>query len=117
MSSDAAIACESLVKRFKGQGAGVTAIDSLSFEVKRGETFGLIGPDGAGKSTTTRVILGLLRRDGGASSVLGYDSTNLRNWESIYSSNLPAAASFQFRYAEPANQPARFYRLSQTPGL
>jgi len=44
-------------------------------------------------------------------------STNLRNWQSIYSSNLPASASFQFRYAEPANQPARFYRLSQTPGL
>jgi ABC-2 type transport system ATP-binding protein len=74
MSSDAAISCESLIKRFKGQGSGVIAIDSLSFEVKRGETFGLIGPDGAGKSTTTRVILGLLRRDGGASSVLGYDS-------------------------------------------
>jgi ABC-2 type transport system ATP-binding protein len=42
--------------------------------VAPGETFGLIGPDGAGKSTTTRVILGLLTRTGGESSVLGFDS-------------------------------------------
>ena len=43
--------------------------------MKRGETFGLIGPDGAGKSTTTRVILGLLRRDcGTAAACSGYDS-------------------------------------------
>jgi hypothetical protein len=44
-------------------------------------------------------------------------STNLRNWQNIFSTNVPAAAPFQFRYAEPANLPARFYRLSQIPGL
>ncbi len=74
MSTDVAISVQSLTKHFKGLGGIVTAVDSLSLEVKRGETFGLIGPDGAGKSTATRVILGLLKRDGGASSVLGYDS-------------------------------------------
>jgi ABC-2 type transport system ATP-binding protein len=74
MSTDVAISVQALTKHFKGPGGLVTAVDSLSLEVKRGETFGLIGPDGAGKSTTTRVILGLLTRDGGASSVLGYDS-------------------------------------------
>ena len=74
MSTDVAISVQALTKHFKGLGGMVTAVDSLSLEVKRGETFGLIGPDGAGKSTTTRVILGLLKRDGGASSVLGYDS-------------------------------------------
>jgi ABC-2 type transport system ATP-binding protein len=42
--------------------------------VRRGEIFGLIGPDGAGKTTTTRVILGLLTRTAGESRVLGYDS-------------------------------------------
>ncbi|MGB8212482.1 MAG: ABC transporter ATP-binding protein [Anaerolineales bacterium] len=74
MSTDIAIAARDLVKRFKGQDGMVTAVNSISLEVKRGETYGLIGPDGAGKSTTTRVILGLLTRDGGSSSVLGYDS-------------------------------------------
>jgi len=74
MSSDTAISTQALVKVFKAQGRTIKAVDSVSLEVKRGETFGLIGPDGAGKSTTTRVILGLLRRDAGASSVLGYDS-------------------------------------------
>jgi ABC-2 type transport system ATP-binding protein len=74
MSTDVAISTQALVKHFKGQRGVVTAVDSVSLEVKRGETFGLIGPDGAGKSTTTRVILGLLKRDAGSSSVLGYDS-------------------------------------------
>jgi ABC-2 type transport system ATP-binding protein len=74
MADDIVISAKALVKTFKGQGRTITAVDSISLEVKRGETFGLIGPDGAGKSTTTRVILGLLRRDSGASSVLGYDS-------------------------------------------
>jgi len=74
MTGDIAISTQALVKRFKGRRGTVTALDSISLEVKRGETFGLIGPDGAGKSTTTRVILGLFKRDGGRSSVLGYDS-------------------------------------------
>ncbi len=74
MPNEVVISVQALVKKFKGQGRIVTAVDSVSLEVRRGETFGLIGPDGAGKSTTTRVILGLLRRDAGISSVLGYDS-------------------------------------------
>jgi ABC-2 type transport system ATP-binding protein len=74
LSTDIAISTRKLVKHFKGQHRIVTAVDSVSLEVKCGETYGLIGPDGAGKSTTTRVILGLLRRDAGESNVLGYDS-------------------------------------------
>jgi ABC-2 type transport system ATP-binding protein len=74
MPGDIAISTQALVKRFKGRRGMITALDSISLEVKRGETFGLIGPDGAGKSTATRVILGLLKRDAGRSSVLGYDS-------------------------------------------
>jgi len=46
-----------------------------------------------------------------------YASTNLTSWVSIFSTNLPAAAPFQFRYDEATNLPARFYRLSQTPGF
>ncbi len=74
MADDFAISTHGLVKRFKGRHGMVTAVDSITLEVKRGETFGLIGPDGAGKSTTTRVVLGLLSRDAGESRVLGYDS-------------------------------------------
>jgi hypothetical protein len=44
-------------------------------------------------------------------------STNLASWVTIFSSNLPAAAPFQFRYSEAADSPIRFYRLSQTPGF
>jgi len=74
MDNEIAISTRDLVKQFKGRRTAVTAIDHVSLEVRKGETFGLIGPDGAGKSTTTRVILGLLRRDSGESSVLGFDS-------------------------------------------
>ncbi len=74
MAADVAISAHDLVKRFQGRRGVITAVNGVTFEVNPGETFGLIGPDGAGKSTTTRVVLGLLRRDGGESSVLGFDS-------------------------------------------
>ncbi len=63
-----------LVKQFKTRSGVVTAVDGVTLQVRRGETYGLIGPDGAGKTTTTRVILGLLRRTAGESSILGFDS-------------------------------------------
>ncbi len=63
-----------LVKHFGRRKRRVTAVDGVTLEVRRGETYGLIGPDGAGKTTTTRVILGLLKRTAGQSEILGYDS-------------------------------------------
>ncbi len=69
-----AISTEDLVKTFKTGKEERCAVDHLSLQVRQGETYGLIGPDGAGKTTTTRVILGLLNRTGGKSSVLGFDS-------------------------------------------
>jgi ABC-2 type transport system ATP-binding protein len=51
----------------------VTAIDTLTLEVAQGEMFGLIGPDGAGKTTTIRLIGGLLRPDAGRIEVQGRD--------------------------------------------
>ncbi len=74
MDDAIAIETKDLVKRFKTRQGQVTAIAGVTLQVRRGETFGLIGPDGAGKTTTTRVILGLLRRTAGESRVLGYDS-------------------------------------------
>src|SRR3954449_12355640 len=49
------------------------ALDGLSFEVAAGEMFGLIGPDGAGKTTSIRLACGLLRVDAGSVRVLGRD--------------------------------------------
>ena len=74
IDSNAAIACRGLVKRFDTRRGSVTAVDGLNLAVWPEETFGLIGPDGAGKTTTIRVILGLLTRTAGHSLILGYDS-------------------------------------------
>jgi len=49
------------------------ALDGVSFEVGRGELFGLLGPNGSGKSTIFRVLSTLLRPDGGVARVLGHD--------------------------------------------
>ena len=58
---DAAIITKNLVRTF----GETRAIDGLNLRVGRGEMFGLIGPDGAGKSTTIRVLTGVLRPDSG----------------------------------------------------
>src|SRR5205823_680362 len=64
-----AIVLEDVRKRY-GQ---TKAVDALSLSVDRGEMFGLIGPDGAGKTTTIRLICGLLPADAGAVRVLDLD--------------------------------------------
>jgi ABC-2 type transport system ATP-binding protein len=64
-----AIEVRNLSRRF---GAFV-AVDNLSFEVRRGEIFGFLGSNGAGKSTTIRMLCGLLRPTSGAASVGGID--------------------------------------------
>ena len=57
---------------------GLVAVDGLSLEVRRGEMFGLIGPDGAGKTTTLRVLLGILRPDSGRVETCGLDPARER---------------------------------------
>ncbi len=63
------IRIEEMTRRF----GTTTAVDRLTLGVDRGEMFGLIGPDGAGKTTTLRVALGLLPAHGGSVRVLGLD--------------------------------------------
>jgi ABC-2 type transport system ATP-binding protein len=58
-----------LTRRF----GGITAVDRLNLIVYPGEIFGLVGPDGAGKTTTIRMLCGLLDPDEGAASVAGHD--------------------------------------------
>ena len=64
-----AVAFTNVVKRY----GKATALAGIGFEVQRGEMFGLIGPDGAGKTTAIRVICGLLHADEGQVRVLGVD--------------------------------------------
>ena len=49
------------------------ALHEVSFEIGQGELFGLIGPDGSGKSTLFRILTTLLNADTGTASVMGYD--------------------------------------------
>jgi len=67
--NDLAITFDRVTRRF----GAVEAVRDLSFEVRRGEMFGLIGPDGAGKTTTIRLLCGLLRPGAGTIRVLGSD--------------------------------------------
>jgi ABC-2 type transport system ATP-binding protein len=65
----AAVTLTRVTKRF----GAIVAVNAISLEVRRGEMFGLIGPDGAGKTTAIRLMCGLLRADGGQIAVLGHD--------------------------------------------
>jgi len=58
-----------LVRRF----GAVTALDGLGFLARRGELLGLVGPDGAGKTTAIRILAGLIAPDAGQARVLGED--------------------------------------------
>jgi ABC-2 type transport system ATP-binding protein len=64
-----AVTFEGVTRRY----GAVTAVNTLSFSVREGEMFGLIGPDGAGKTTTIRLAGGLLRPDAGTVAILGRD--------------------------------------------
>src|SRR5204862_7930675 len=68
-ASTAAIRFDAVTRRY----GAVTAVDKLSFEVQPGEMFGLIGPEGAGKTTSIRLTGGLLRPDTGTIRVFGRD--------------------------------------------
>ena len=65
-----AVVVKNLVKVY---GKGKTAVDDVSFSIKPGEIFGLIGPDGAGKTSIFRVLTTLLLPDGGSATVDGLD--------------------------------------------
>jgi ABC-2 type transport system ATP-binding protein len=66
---DSAILVDGLTKQFDG----FTAVDHIHFSVAPGEVFGYLGPNGSGKTTTIRMLLGLLRPSAGAAQVLGLD--------------------------------------------
>jgi ABC-2 type transport system ATP-binding protein len=67
--SPPAVSVASLTKRFDS----FTAVDGITFAVGRGDIFGFLGPNGSGKTTTIRILLGLLAPTAGRAQVLGYD--------------------------------------------
>ncbi len=71
--NDAVLTLEGVRKSFAGAGRRVTALDGVSACIRRGAVTGLIGPDGAGKTTLMRLAAGLLAVDGGRIEVLGID--------------------------------------------
>lgn len=67
--SEYAVQVDDLTKTF----GDFTAVDGVTFHIRRGEIFGFLGPNGAGKTTTIRMLLCLLRPTAGRATVLGYD--------------------------------------------
>ena len=66
-----AVIAHNLIKRF----GDFTAVDGIDFDVRRGEIFGFLGPNGSGKTTTIRMMLGLLQPTAGTVQVLGVPVT------------------------------------------
>lgn len=69
MNDAIAVKVDNLEKKF----GAFTAVNHISFEVKRGEIFGFLGPNGAGKSTTIRMLCGIYTPTSGSGSVGGFD--------------------------------------------
>jgi len=65
----AVIVCDRLTKMF----GDFTAVDALDLTVRRGQIFGFLGPNGSGKTTTIRMLCGVIAPTGGSATVLGYD--------------------------------------------
>ena len=68
--NDLIIKTENLTRRFKN----LAAVDGLNLEIKRGEIFGLVGPDGAGKTTTIRMLAAIMDPSAGRATVAGFDT-------------------------------------------
>jgi ABC-type multidrug transport system ATPase subunit len=68
-NTDFAISAKSLVRRF----GNFTAVNDVSFDVRQGEIFGFLGPNGSGKTTVIKMLTGLLPLSGGAAQVEGLD--------------------------------------------
>ena len=68
------LSVEGLTKRY----GSLVAVDGISFQVRRGETFGMLGPNGAGKTTTLEMIEGLRTPDAGRITLLGLDAVRQR---------------------------------------
>ncbi len=69
-SQESAVKLSGVAKRY----SDITAVDQIDLDVEFGEVFGLLGPNGSGKTTTLKMILGLVKPDSGFVNVLGIDA-------------------------------------------
>jgi ABC-2 type transport system ATP-binding protein len=72
VNTEKAIVTEGLTRRFKD----VTAVDGLNLSVAAGEIFGLVGPDGSGKTTTIRMLCAIMDPTAGSARVAGFDTVS-----------------------------------------
>jgi ABC-2 type transport system ATP-binding protein len=63
-----------LVRNLTRRFGDFTAVDHISFEIEPGQVVGYLGPNGSGKTTTIRMLLGLIRASEGSATVIGYDA-------------------------------------------
>ena len=69
MGQEIAVYCKGLTKRYKD----ITAVDGLDLEIKQGELFSLLGENGAGKSTTIKMLSGIAKITEGSAEICGFD--------------------------------------------
>lgn len=114
MMNEPSVSVKNLTKSFTGR----RVVDDLSFDVRTGEVFALLGHNGAGKSTTIDLILGLKTPDGGSAKILGMDAAKHRKqvFERVgvqlqntqYQPNITveeACVEYASLYAAPADYP------------
>ena len=90
---------ENLVHVYRTGGKAVRAVNGVSFSVRRGETFGLVGESGCGKTTTGRMIVKLLDITAGAVRYNGRDVTRIRRKEELMRFRREVQMIFQDPYA------------------
>lgn len=93
------IECEQLTKYY----AGRTVLDHICLTVQAGEIVALMGGNGAGKSTTLNILLGLVRPDGGSVTISGHDATRESNRTRTLVSYLPDILSIYPRFTAAEN--------------
>lgn len=106
--------------------AGRKVVDDLTLEVKKGETFGLLGHNGAGKSTTIEMILGIKKPDEGSTAILQrnavknrkyvFERTGVQLQSSSYQDGLQVDEICE-EYSSLYKQPADYMKLLKTFGL
>ena len=70
---EVAIKTKQLTKQYNSQPEDIFAIQGISLEVPKGQLFGLIGPDGAGKTTTIRILSTAMKPSSGYAKIGGFD--------------------------------------------
>ena len=118
--NEPAVSVRNLTKSFSGR----RVVDDLSFDVQKGEAFAMLGHNGAGKSTTIDLILGLKAPERGSAKILGMDAAKNRKqvFERVgvqlqnirYQPNITveeACIEYASLYADPANYPKLLERF------